>query len=498
MAHLPVVKVLVDWDDDGSYSDRYSDVSPWIINYAVSFGASARLSGKSISPMSANGQFTLWAEDATYDPEASGGLSETQLRKNHGCRILVDGNLFWQGIAQFQSRDFTGAVNIVSWVLQGRHAEVLTQHRVEIERTDGGTVADLLSDMNGLIKVPVSGGTKQPVGIVTWRGSGISLIEAMQRYAGGFCVEDYQGNWSFTRWTDTPDLPVGLRATPDYGPMSDFSLQERVGYVRNFCEAEGKSWSPSVGDSLIAVTSNTMSQSSERVFVLAGLVGRERVTNWATDGNYDIRLTTADTRATAEIVGTPFVIDSNTLQIRVRTNAFGNGITNVTANAYGSKQGTVEAAKRRIDIDLYDSQTVYGERQLALPPWFPGGYDGIHEWTTPWLRNLSQPMLIGRVSYPLTQDSKADTARVVDHLTPGRRAVLSLDTTSFDTFILSATLTGGNNRVPVLTVTGCNVQREPAPPLGVSVEFVADVVANLVVSVEDPNGQTIYGRLRTS
>ena len=495
MAHIPEVKIEIDWDDN-TYRSRYANISSIVLSGSIVFGSSARLSGKSVSVISALGTVVLHATDSTYDPEIAGPISERILRANHACRIYIDDNLFWEGIAKFQSRNFTGAIKTVTWNLIGKYSRILTRNRLDIERLDGGTITDLLGDMQSLLGVSVSGGTAQPVGVVQYRGSGLSFLEAIQRFAGGFIIEDYQGNWSFTRWTDTPDLPIGADFDLTYGPDADNSIQEREGYIRNFCKAVSQDWSAS-DDSLLAVTANNMSQSEERVFVLAGLIGRERVDSWVKNDAYDIRLSSSKSGVTAAIVGRPFVIDSNTIQIRVRTNAFGSGVTRIRAEAHGRAQKLVKGVEREINIDLHDSQTIFGKQELILPDWFPGGYAGLYEWVVPWLRNLSQPMLIGRISYSLVQPTAAMTRALVDHLTAGKRVRVQTDSILFDTFLLTTGLTWGQQVAPRLTGTGCNVQREPAAPLEVSV-LPLDIAANIQVGVPNPNRQNIYGRYRTA
>ena len=461
-------------------------------------GCSAGTSSRSVAISPASGSFILHNRDATYDPDRRGGLTELQIRKQHRCRILLDNNIAWDGVAVFGRSEPSDTLPLLVWELKGRHRDILNDIDVKIARQNGGTVADIVSDLQKQTKVSVAGGTAQPFGIIDWEGSGVYLLEALQRFAGGFAIEDYQGNWSFTRWTDTPDLPVGATFDASYGVLDNFDVAERDGYIRNYVKAVGQEWVNNTRGT-IAISSNIMSQQQERVFILAGPGGDSRISGWTDDsGNYAISLSASDSRVQPTRVGNVVVLDENRIQIRVRTNQFGNGTARVTAQAIGQSQRTQKTSEKRIDINLYGSQDAYGERELRLPPWFTGGFEGIHEWVTPWLRNLSQPMLLMRAIYPTSQANAAATARLVDHATPGKRARFVLNDITFDGFVLEASLRGGHRAVPMLEVVAANVQREPAPPLGVSVEFVADVAANLVVSVEDPNGQNIYGRYRTS
>ena len=93
---------------------------------------------------------------------------------------------------------------------------------------DGGTVAGVMAKFSDTFGVPISGGTAEPIGLVHFEESGIYFLDNIGRYAGGWCLEDQEGNWSFTRWNDTASRSPEVALTLAHAQTRTLSALQSV------------------------------------------------------------------------------------------------------------------------------------------------------------------------------------------------------------------------------------------------------------------------------
>ena len=484
---MPVARTAwwIDWGDDG-FQSPYVDMTPVRISARCRFGGHVGPKSFGVSP--ANGQLLIWNKDALYDPDVAGPLSETALRLPHRVRFLADDLVRWEGRAQFLGRT-EGLVPTLGWQLYGLESLNATEGIVSINRR-GGTVADVVADINEGSSLEIGGGTSQSVGVIEWEGSPLYAMEATQRFAGGFMLELPLGQWQFIRWTDTPQMPISADFDQStYFLQQGFSFAERPDWVRNYCVAEGQAVvsDPAASD---LRKSRRMGPQQQAVLVLASPDASAPVD----EGLY---LTDSATASVVSVT-TRLIGGQRVAYVRVQTTADhpAGEFVSVTAPAVDAVSVT-PFDPVPLEIEEFGTQEVFRRRALKLPPWFPAGAVGLYEWTRPYLRNLSQPALMLDATYHLNSETEAANASLTANAVPGRRNTFETQTGIFDGLVLSTTVTDVMDSVASWRVQAIAAIDRPAAPLGV-VLSASDVQVEATVSTEHPDGRDIFGRYRTA
>ena len=498
--HTPDYRWQIDWDDDGLYQHPYSDVTDVYESHSILFGSNPSLRGNDVRTQTATGSLVLVDAQGRYDPDDSRlRVAETKLRQRHAVRLLADGAVAWQGVCEpSNSPDRSGIVRL-AWRLQGKRSGILTLGERELN-IGSGTVAGLAQTWTAETGIPLSVASAQPHGLVFFKGNWLYFLGAFGRYAGGWCVEDHNGNWIFRSFADTPTLPVSATLDLGYGPDDDVDRAERAGHVRNYARCRAFAWVDQTDTSAVAFASHQMGEAEQRVFTLVHentAIRRSR------------SMDTFTVSATA-FTQTPVIVSveqqtATVSKVRVQTGGLlnsGDGTGRVTVSADGTISTREEVSSRQLRVTEFATQDVFGERELRVPPWFPTDFDGIFTWTLPWLRNLSQPPSHIAITYSEQQDSESRFAILRDACVPGRAVnfeyVKNGAVRSFEGLVLAVRHSGRRNHPGERTVFAVERRSEPPAPLGVTFDYVGDVTAQAVVSVEDPQGETVYSRRRTA
>ena len=494
MTYNPELTWEIDWDGDGNYNNPYADVSRYVESWEIDYGCQPNLSSGGVSVAYATGVLVLNNADQRYNPDSALLLvDESKLRRRNSCRLLDGTTVVWAGTASPTSRNVKLGGSM-GWQLEGKHAEVLVRGDRELDKS-GLTIAGLSQAFSTASGISLSAAGTQKTGQVVFRGSWLYFLQDFARFAGGWVLEDRLGEFLFRQWTETPGLVLAGTLSEAFGPLEDGLLvSERVGHVRNHAICRGLVWAASESATL-AFSTVTMGPNEQRWVAMIFEPSRQaRPSEWS---SYSV----SDTK-NFSILGTAKKVSENVYNVRVQSGSF-TGHKSVTITATGSIERRRETSEREIEIKDYDTQEVFGQKTLRLPPWFPSSFDGLHTHTLPWLRNLSQPPSFIRATYPAVQSSVGMWESLRDALQPGNAVNITVPieenaTITFPALIMQIKLDGGWNRATTKTVIGIKRQSVPAAPLWVSVVDVADTSANVIVGVPSPNDQAVYGRVRTA
>ena len=215
----PAERWEIDWNGDGSYNHPASNITSHWLSHQLLFGSNTALDGRAVSIGVATGTITLRNHDYRYDPDSTlAAVNETDLRSRRNCRLWMGGRIDWVGKASFGRKLGHGASSTIVINLQGRRSAELLRAKREVVY-NGGTVAGAMERFSSVFGIPISGGTQEPIGLIHFEEAGVYFLDNIGRYAGGWCLEDQEGDWSFTRWNDTASRSPEVALTLAHGPM---------------------------------------------------------------------------------------------------------------------------------------------------------------------------------------------------------------------------------------------------------------------------------------
>ena len=143
MVYKPSIQLLVDWDGDGSYDHLRSDVYGDAFGVDLKYGIEVAVDQSIISFVSARGELELFNRGGRYSSEGPGAFDASALRKRQGMRVVLDGDVVWQGLVEpFQPADVPGDVQRALGRLRGSQYDELVEVREYVNQ--GGAQDDVL------------------------------------------------------------------------------------------------------------------------------------------------------------------------------------------------------------------------------------------------------------------------------------------------------------------------------------------------------------------
>ena len=491
----PTERWEIDWNGDGSYNHPASNITSHWLSHQLLFGSNTALDGRAVSIGTTTGTITLRNHDYRYDPDSPhAAVNETDLRSRRDCRLRMGSRIDWRGKASFGRKVGHGTSSTITINLHGSKSAELTKSKRELVY-DGGTVAGVMARFSDTFGVPISGGTAEPIGLVHFEESGIYFLDNIGRYAGGWCLEDQEGNWSFTRWNDTTSRSPEVALTLAHGPDADtISVAEREGFVRNEAECNAFSWVTSTDEALIASAEFSVDRFEEVSTILR-----------FKQSSYRQPLGWTRFEATPEdlvILRFGAAINNFSARADARTRGYAAAQPQkIRIAGYGTVRSRVKVTPFELDNNEHDTQQVFGKRRLRLPPWFPSTFTNVSRWTRPWLRNLSQPPVLIGITYPdlqATESMSRDLARAVSGTVVSVQFTDDNRVVTKKILVLSVYLTGGPRAAPLRRIIGVETRDVPPPPLTASTRAVTDRTAEVQANVQSPAREQVYMRIRTA
>lgn len=491
--HRPVDRWLIDWDQDGTFTGAFDDVSAVWLSDSLRIGCNPSLDGRGVRTMHTHGKLALWNGPHLYDPNsASAVVDETKLRRRNPCRLETDGVVAWEGIAEHAAVVGTGARSVHTLNLTSEDNLRLTRGRKELNRA-GGTVTDLAAQAAELWGITLDATSACPLGEVNYPGNGLVFLDNLGRYAGGWVVQDMAGDWHLVIYADTLARSSAHTFGLAYEPDDGYHLLERQGHVRNYAQARGSYWANVDGETTLAAATVELDR-HQRVTVnlrVEGGSGR-RATGWTrfsvSPGDVAILLDSS-------------ITDNSRATVTVQALGYEAAPPQaVRVAGRGNAQNREQTTPRELTITEYGTQDTYGEQELLVPPWSPTDFGNVADYLRPWLRNLSQGPEWLQITYPEWQTTAAKSAALRDHLRPGTAVthgiVVDDAATSVDTVTMAVTLRGARSRPRLRTAYGLKRRANPPAPLGASIVNISDRTATARVTVPSHAAEQVYARQR--
>ena len=510
----------VDWNGDGRYDHPASDITPILESWGVRFGASTRGNSEKILPALTSGELLLDNTRRGYDPDSTAQIvDENKLRSRNPTRLVAPqpnapDRILWEGFSSAASKANLSRRDQIRYLLTSKFDNPL-KNAGEMNLRGPTTIEEVLTEFQRLT-AEQSGGVGVDVehvneaircGPVYFNGPWLNFLELLGNYSGGWCMEDQLGTWRFRQWNTSH--PIRARFPLSAGPLAfETGTAERSGYVRNSAVPVAYKWLPE----LRATESGTGTEvDPDTIISFASVVvpsGQSRTVHLKFTGSVDRWPVSWET---FEVVNDPAPNNVIVLSNFVRQNNFYYTCT-ATARAYSGadrvfdieargrsdyrKQISYPAVSDRYFTNVFDSQTVYGRRDLDLPPWFPENYDGVFSNLQSFMLNLSQPPEIIAATY---YDHRSDLQRFG---VPGNAVEITTEddfdgsTTVRSTLIAETEILGGWKQIPKRLLFGVGLRNVPPPPLTATVEAILARTAIATVGVSNPALEPIYGRIQ--
>lgn len=461
--------------------------------------ATAEISGGEVTSLTLDngGSGYTWAEvDIEGGAEATATigpgpiLRASYLRRRNQCRLVIDGDVEWEGTAIHKGRSVANGVVQVSFELDSKHANK-HQEDTAINHDARTTVRDFVSRVTSETGVPIAIDSDQPIGVVAFDGRFPSLMNTLADYACGYFIETSTGDVVYRNYADAEMISVGAGLGLEYEPSADnFFYGDQPGHVRNKLVVTGSFWDTDL-DNVQGLAETTLEIPS----------GESRVVTF----DFDERSSTRPARAVAYVVqravrGGDTVTPTPALSYEEASTTNYSITTEVTAEDYGGDpidftiqvRGNiarlVSTDEREITIEAYESQSVYGERETRFPPWFTSDFAGLYEYTLPFMYHLAAAPRYVRIQYTPWQDTQGRSRVITHFMKPGLRAqsvvndpVLGLKT--IDYMVLSTRITGGLNIRPTHTFTGYEIFQPEIPEAHIELRGVSYEVAVVEVGI---------------
>ena len=495
--HQATYKWEIDWNGNGNYDHAYSDITKWWMQHKYTVGA--RTGYNAIKPGTMQGSVTIFNEDGIFDPDDPRlQVDESRLRTKNLIRHSANGILLWEGLCILADRRPSRNTPTIVFELQSRHHDALTIPNGELN-TSSGTVSSLARRFSDISKVPFAASSSQPHGIVYHNGNWMRFLTDFGLYAGGWAIEDIRGNWTFHRFIETPNLPIAAVFGFAYG-YDDKSLeyQEYEGHVRNTAECRAFTWERIADPVILGSTKVQMRPLQQRwVDVEFRTSLTRRIIEWT-----DTEVSGGDGSIIA-ITSPIRELSPTKIQVQITTAAFGLPLTReFTVAAKGIADKKVEVEPKKLEIDLFNTLGVFTPKELNPPEWFTPSFDGIADYTLPWLRNLSQPTEHLKITYPEWQETQGQFTTLATQGVPGK--AVQADVIKNDRqrraniLITSIEHRDQINGQPLRTIRGVTRRSFAPAPLTARINRLVFNAVEIAARVPSHAGQKIYSRLRTA
>ncbi len=470
--YRPVHRWEMDWNGDGRYDHRLSDITADVAEWQVRWGSAADTPSAAqvtrdspdvtvvggIGADTAVGSLAVVDRDGSLDPDNPAlKVDEDKLRAPVNCRLSHDRDTVWEGRAiPVYGTAFRNTENF-RWRLTGRHGERLVE-RISYRRSPG--------NLNRITDdpVPVQFTTDLPLGLVSYDGARVKFYEQLARLGGGWMVENERGDFRLVSMADANNLPPALMLSTEFERYEDTAhLAEAPPLVRTRATLAAQGWVPQVSETT-GEPQEVLISSEEYVVPVPG-------TRFAT-----FRMPADDPRRLDQW-GVPTVSEGAAVSVasadvrgrsmRIRITQRGGGEPVVRVNFVGRISRVEEISKR--DVVLFTSESVYGKRDLGLPPWLSPSLAGGEKVIVPWLDTLSSPLQYFRVTYPewqadrnrLTQLREAKPGQVVNVELPSKQRSERI----LKAIILACRIQGGFRQIPTRTLYGVETRIGSVPSL---------------------------------
>ena len=489
--HNPTTRFEIAWE--GSYNHRFADVTPVMRSYTVTFGCRPGLDGRGVRTSMATGSLVMSNRDRRFDPDSPRlQVPENSLRRRNPCRLLLDGEVAWEGLASYNSRRGDDETGVLLFSLEGKYARKLLLGR-RVMNTGGGDCASLAQRYTNLSGIPLEARSDNPVGLVYYQGTWLDWLEHFGRYAGGWCLENQSGDWKFLEFASTPNLPLAATLGLEYEPDGrSVTHGERVGWVRNYAECVAQYWAADQEETALATKERSLGRLQRVTIPLVF----ERSASQQPLGWTRFEVSPSDIA---------FVFTSSTQDVaNASVTVLSRGYAavppqKIRITGYGRANRRKTTDPEKVTITEFDTQDVYERQELRLPPWFPSDFNNLGSHFKPWLRNLSQPAEALQVTYDNRQLTRSQANTLRRSVVPGNAVdvTIALDgrIQTKPLAILGVRLSG-NRHGGTRTVSGIVRRELPPAPLAVNSRLVTDQSAVVQAYVQSPALEPLYMRIR--
>ena len=273
--------ILVDWNDDGDYTDVLEDVSDAWLSCRFGFGTNRRSNPQ--RPTADFGKGTLTLANPQLTPGASSPLTESQLQRRHRCQIN-------QGPTRLAD----------AWLQEGKHVsdsqvdfrleglrERDSREEVDISQPAAATtstataVTDLLKEALNLSDIDINLNST-PLSLYSFKGPAARYASTFGQVAGGLPTALKSGGFGLY---DPTRRPGGLTvySSSDYlilRATTEFD-QEQLwnSAIASFTDRGGVSDQVTLSSSVRQINWNTDGHRSGVAFVLPALTDRQSYQN---------------------------------------------------------------------------------------------------------------------------------------------------------------------------------------------------------------------------
>lgn len=490
--YRPVERIRIDWGGDPDHPAR--EMTDYVRAWRARWGLYTDIDQRGPVTGSATGRITVDNSTGRFDPFSPHSFVDSAvLQRRSPITIEHDGVPIWRGQTAYGGRSGSGPRSTVNLTLAGRHINAL-ESRVLVE-IEGGTLADLGQHITDTYGVPISGLPAMPIGQVWFEGELIQLLDNVARYGGGWIVETSQGSWVFVSYADAGDMPSAGTLSLSYGPLDGATVAEQVDWVRNTATLQSTIWAPDETPRRMATQQVAMPRNATRVVDLR-FVGKQ-------DQRPDAWTDFSATPASAVRIAETEVVSADHARVTLATS---NYIVPAPLTATVSAQGRISnrALTSPLTIQVTEGDTIetHGEQSLRVPPWWAADYSGAGESFVPWLRNLSQPPGLLRVTYPVWQNSLAQSVAMRERTEPGIAAGLTIvdggQAAAKDVLVVGAQIERRGNTSPDRTVWGVERRAIAGDPLSIAAGDITNHTAVLSIGIPTPSGENLFVRWRAS
>ena len=508
--YSPIHTWHVDWKQDGKYDHQYSNLTPYINIFSLTYGASYEAHQTQVVFRPAFGNIGLAESGAFLDPTNDNPpMNADWLRRRNPCQLRVDGHTIWEGTIQHRGRTIISGEVRINFDLGSKYAN---KHRENIELNHNArtTVANFLSRATNETGIPIAFMSNQPIGVVQFDGVFSQLMNQLSVYACGYMIEQNDGSVAYRNYADSELITVSASLGTEYEPSAnDFFYGEQPGHVRNKLLIRGSFWDTadptpySVGEKTIVIPSGesrliTYDFDAGSTSRPSTLVGYNIVL--ARRGNETLR---AD-----DIPEISYNLESrsdHSLTVRATSKEYDGDDIEFTIQVRSRVQTLQNTDERDIILQTEDTQDVYGEREVRIPPLFTSDFDGLYEYTLPFFYHLAKAPRYMKIKYRPRQLSKGRSEVITRAIRPGTRANFkiadpALGTQTLDCMVLGLQIRGGNNVETVYEYTGYEIFDPDIPSIHIQVNSVTTDEAMLEVGqlVTPDSNKEIWFRYRTT
>lgn len=494
--YRPAYKWEVDWDGDGAFSHPQSDISDLLLQYDIRFGAEPNVATDAVVPSAALGFINTDNRTQVLDPDSNRQLiSRSQAFARNGARLVIDDELWWQGIITFDRKDDTYSRESIRWQLDSVNGNTLRDSLLFY--SEGGTVGTMLAELGaqtGVQFVASLFNQSVPIGTVSYDGGFLPFLEQLQTFIGGFVIEDYVGGSFLQDYPTAGQLPLNTTFTAQHEGLRDqFRRATKAQHARSEANTEYNFF--------------VEREESEVLY--------RRNLSLVSGGRLNIVVDDVANRSSRPIGWDSFVVDVDnvavvvwdrvaaqeaplSVPISIFTNNTAEPITEVTL--IGTGRRAVLTTGNKV---LVSRQRAIGQpRAQEYPAWFNANFDGLASHVRPWLEVLRNPPQHLTTAYKSWQETQTLSRDITSGGTPGTRCQFYtlIDGVERDVnaLVLQARVTWRLGQPPVHFFESIVTDNLNPPDLFLDGQAVDFTTIQALASIREARSGNIYERHRTS